>query len=117
MHDVIFFRTTFLNRLLSQPYFPNPVEIPPQEVEVKGLFRPSNIFVQHNCGSKFILLNRPSALNALDLGMIQDLHDTYKEAEGDESVFLYLLYGAGDKAFCAGGATPARPPPHAAGRD
>jgi len=59
--------------------------------------------VQHNAGSKFILLNRPSALNALDLGMIQDLHNTYKEAEGDESVFLYLLYGAGEKAFCAGG--------------
>jgi hypothetical protein len=109
------FRDTFLICLFSQPYYPNPVEIPPQDIEVKGLYRPSNIFVQHNAGSKFILLNRPSSLNALDLGMIQDLHNTYKEAEGDESVFLYLLYGAGEKAFCAGGATPAHPPPHPRG--
>lgn len=81
------------------------MEIPVQTVKGDtGVTRESNIFVQHNIGSKFILLNRPSALNALDINMINDLYTTYKEAEMDEHCGLLVLYGAGEKAFCAGGA-------------
>jgi hypothetical protein len=80
------------------------MEIPVQMVKgEKGALRESNIFVQHNIGSKFILLNRPAALNALNINMIHDLHKAYKEAEHDEHCGLFVLYGAGEKAFCAGG--------------
>jgi len=50
-----------------------------------------------------ITLNRPSALNALNLTMIRELTPLYKKihAEGTERVIV--MKGAGEKAFCAGG--------------
>ncbi len=81
------------------------MQVPPQKMSVKGLLDPSNVFVQHNIGSKFILLNRPEALNAINIQMIRDLHAAYKEIEDNESIGLVLLYGAGEKSFCAGGET------------
>lgn len=48
-------------------------------------------------------LNRPHALNGLDLGMCRALMDQMQAWAADESVALVILQGAGDKAFCAGG--------------
>ena len=44
-----------------QEYFfrPNPISIPPQPEDYRKVFGYKDIFVQHNNGSKFILLNRP----------------------------------------------------------
>lgn len=50
-----------------------------------------------------ILMNRPKALNALDLGMIRDFAAAIALWKGDASVRLVLLEGAGGRAFCAGG--------------
>ena len=50
-----------------------------------------------------ILMNRPKALNALDLGMIQDFAAAIAQWKDDASVKLVLLEGAGGRAFCAGG--------------
>lgn len=50
-----------------------------------------------------ITLNRPKALNALNLNMIRDIYPVLKEWEADPAVSLVLIKGAGDRAFCAGG--------------
>ena len=51
----------------------------------------------------FITLNRPAALNALSLGMIQDLRSTLEQLACDLNINAVLIRGAGEKAFCAGG--------------
>jgi enoyl-CoA hydratase/carnithine racemase len=51
----------------------------------------------------FVTLNRPEALNALSLGMIQRLRTLFSEFSADPEVFAVLIRGAGEKAFCAGG--------------
>ena len=49
------------------------------------------------------MLQRPKALNALNLQMIRELWAAYERAGADASVRCLLLEGAGGKAFCAGG--------------
>jgi enoyl-CoA hydratase/carnithine racemase len=51
----------------------------------------------------FITLNRPAALNALSLGMIQDLRSALANLACDPDINAVLIRGAGEKAFCAGG--------------
>jgi len=49
-----------------------------------------------------VALNRPEALNALDLALGEDLGDALKDLRGRPDVRAILLTGAG-RAFCAGG--------------
>ncbi|KAK2849672.1 hypothetical protein Q7C36_008455 [Tachysurus vachellii] len=53
--------------------------------------------------SGVITLNRPKALNALNLSMIRLLYPQLKKWENDPETDLVIIKGAGDKAFCAGG--------------
>src|SRR5690348_6956745 len=50
-----------------------------------------------------ILLNRPKALNALDLDMIRTITRILQEWREDPHVHVVVIEGAGDRAFCAGG--------------
>lgn len=50
-----------------------------------------------------ILMNRPKALNALDLAMIRDFAHAIAQWRHDQAVRLVILEGAGGRAFCAGG--------------
>lgn len=50
-----------------------------------------------------ILMNRPRALNALDLGMIEGIAAALAAFRDDPAVRVVLLEGAGGRAFCAGG--------------
>jgi enoyl-CoA hydratase/carnithine racemase len=50
-----------------------------------------------------LLMNRPRALNALDLGMIRGIQAAIDAWRDDAAVKLALVEGAGGKAFCAGG--------------
>ncbi|KAF5903386.1 3-hydroxyisobutyryl-CoA hydrolase, mitochondrial, partial [Clarias magur] len=50
-----------------------------------------------------ITLNRPKALNALNLSMIRLIYPQLKKWEKDSQTDLVIIKGAGDKAFCAGG--------------
>lgn len=50
-----------------------------------------------------LMLNRPQALNSLTLDMIRALSRALDDAAADPEVRLVALWGAGDKAFCAGG--------------
>jgi len=49
-----------------------------------------------------ITLNRPKALNALNLNMIRQITPALKKWQAEEKV-LVLIKGTGGKAFCAGG--------------
>jgi enoyl-CoA hydratase/carnithine racemase len=50
-----------------------------------------------------ILLNRPRALNALDLSMIRACAAILETWRDDPHVDAVVIEGAGDRAFCAGG--------------
>jgi enoyl-CoA hydratase/carnithine racemase len=50
-----------------------------------------------------ILMNRPKALNALDVGMIRLFAAAIAAWRDDPAVKLVILEGAGGRAFCAGG--------------
>ncbi len=50
-----------------------------------------------------LLMNRPRALNALDLPMIEAFAAAIPALRDDPAVRLVILEGAGGKAFCAGG--------------
>ncbi|MFC8680447.1 enoyl-CoA hydratase/isomerase family protein [Microbacterium ureisolvens] len=50
-----------------------------------------------------LTLNRPRAINALDLGMIHLLHEALDSWEHDTEVDVVLLDGAGERGLCAGG--------------
>ncbi|MET0406056.1 MAG: enoyl-CoA hydratase/isomerase family protein, partial [Cystobacter sp.] len=50
-----------------------------------------------------VTLNRPRALNALDLGMIRALHPVLEDWAARPEVKAVVVRGAGGRAFCAGG--------------
>jgi enoyl-CoA hydratase/carnithine racemase len=50
-----------------------------------------------------VTLNRPDALNALTLAMIEALERRLPELAADPAVQALVMRGAGGKAFCAGG--------------
>eukprot|EP01027_Heterolobosea_sp_BB2_P008143 GEZU01012084.1.p1 GENE.GEZU01012084.1~~GEZU01012084.1.p1 ORF type:complete len:388 (-),score=190.11 GEZU01012084.1:80-1243(-) len=50
-----------------------------------------------------ITLNRPKALNSLNLNMVRTLTPQYKKWASEKSAKMIIMKGAGEKAFCAGG--------------
>ncbi|MGB4137842.1 MAG: enoyl-CoA hydratase/isomerase family protein [Microbacterium sp.] len=50
-----------------------------------------------------ITLNRPEAINALDLGMIQLIHEALDAWVSDSDITTVLIDGAGERGLCAGG--------------
>jgi enoyl-CoA hydratase len=49
-----------------------------------------------------ITLNRPEAGNAVNLKMAQELEDICLKISEDDDVYVVIITGAGDKAFCRG---------------
>ena len=49
-----------------------------------------------------VSLDRPEALNALDLDSLKDLRAALAEARDDDDVRVIVLTGAGRKSFCVG---------------
>lgn len=62
-----------------------------------------DLLIEVTDGIGTITLNRPKALNALNLDMVRLMHQTLKEWENDDLVKVVLVQGTGEKAFCAGG--------------
>uniref|UniRef100_A0A1I7Z4E1 3-hydroxyisobutyryl-CoA hydrolase, mitochondrial n=1 Tax=Steinernema glaseri TaxID=37863 RepID=A0A1I7Z4E1_9BILA len=52
---------------------------------------------------RVVTLNRPKALNALNLNMIRSLYPRLQEWNDDKRVSMVIVKGSGEKAFCAGG--------------
>jgi enoyl-CoA hydratase/carnithine racemase len=49
-----------------------------------------------------LTLNRPDAMNALNTTLLRELNEACQEVEQDDQVWVVLLKGAGERAFCAG---------------
>jgi enoyl-CoA hydratase/carnithine racemase len=62
-----------------------------------------SIIVRREGAAGTLLMNRPKALNALDLAMIRAFQAAIDAWKDDAGVKLVILEGAGGKAFCAGG--------------
>ena len=60
------------------------------------------ISVERVGGSAIVTVERPEAMNALDLEHAQRLRDALTELAADEAVRVVVLTGAGEKAFVAG---------------
>jgi len=61
-----------------------------------------NLIVKKEEGIATIMLNRPQALNALNLEIAEELEISIKDVKEDKGVKVLILTGAG-RAFCSGG--------------
>jgi enoyl-CoA hydratase len=59
------------------------------------------IYEKHDHIAK-VGLNRPKQLNALDPGILLDLHNTWKDINEDSSIRVAVLYSALPGIFCSG---------------
>ena len=50
-----------------------------------------------------LVLDRPEALNSIDLGMVRAITATLREWAGDPAVHTVVVRGGTERAFCAGG--------------
>ncbi|MGW4596109.1 2-cyclohexenylcarbonyl CoA isomerase [Streptomyces sp. NPDC004457] len=60
------------------------------------------VFYEVSDGLATITLNRPEAMNALDIATKVALREAAESAAGDTAVRAVLLTAAGDRAFCVG---------------
>ena len=56
-------------------------------------------------GIATVTLNRPDALNAIRVGMYEQIAQALREAAWNREVGVIVLTGAGERAFCVGGDT------------
>lgn len=63
----------------------------------------AEILVEKVGNAGVITLNRPKALNALNMNMIRLMYPQLKKWETDKETDIVIVKGAGGKAFCAGG--------------
>ncbi|XP_016979265.1 3-hydroxyisobutyryl-CoA hydrolase, mitochondrial isoform X2 [Drosophila rhopaloa] len=61
----------------------------------------SSVLATESSNKGMIILNRPKALNAINLEMVRKIYKHLKKSEKTKS--LMIIKGTGDKAFCAGG--------------
>ena len=61
-----------------------------------------SVDVERTDGIAVVTVNRPEALNALDVEHLESLHATLEELRGDEEIRVVVLTGAGERAFVAG---------------
>ena len=50
----------------------------------------------------YVTLNRPERRNAINSAMAVELVETFMEIRSDDGVWVVIVTGAGDRAFCAG---------------
>ena len=64
---------------------------------------PSRVRATRDSSVGHLTLDRPEAINALDLGMIEALASALDDWEHDPDIEVILLDGAGERGMCAGG--------------
>lgn len=67
-----------------------------------GTRRFENVVVERNGHILEVMLNRPSAMNALHSAVHFELHEIWDEFERDSDLWVGIITGAGDRAFCSG---------------
>jgi enoyl-CoA hydratase len=60
------------------------------------------IALERRDGAAILTVDRPEAMNALDLEHLESLRDRLAELAGDDEARVVVLTGAGEKAFVAG---------------
>ena len=50
-----------------------------------------------------VMIRRPKVYNAYSLTTLKEMRDAFREASFDDDVYVIVLTGDGDKAFCTGG--------------
>jgi enoyl-CoA hydratase/carnithine racemase len=68
----------------------------------------STVLVERDGHLAHLILNRPEVLNAIDNTLGQELLEACEALRSDESVWVVILRGAGERAFCAGADLKAR---------
>ena len=63
----------------------------------------SEVIFEHRGSLGLITLNKPQALNALSLTMVEAIEPQLHAWAGDGAISAVVIQGAGDRAFCAGG--------------
>ncbi len=63
---------------------------------------PEVLIERRGCAG-LLVLNRPKALNALNLGMVRAIAAALDDWERDDTIARVVATGAGGRAFCAGG--------------
>src|SRR4051794_7937008 len=53
-------------------------------------------------GRATVTINRPEVYNCFNYGTLLELADAFHDLGRDPSVFVVVLTGSGDKAFCTG---------------
>jgi len=53
-------------------------------------------------GGVLLTLNRPERMNAVSMGLLDQLRELLDEVESDPAIRTVIVTGAGDRAFCAG---------------
>ena len=61
------------------------------------------VLIEHKNGVGYITLNRPAALNTINLPMVRAIQKALTEWVNKEEVKAIVIQGNGEKAFCAGG--------------
>src|SRR5258708_39695636 len=61
------------------------------------------ILLERRGAAGIVILNRPQALNAVTIGMVDALARQLAEWDGDPAVSRVILTAAGERAFSAGG--------------
>ncbi len=61
------------------------------------------VLIERRGRALWLTLNRPAALNALNLPMARTIHRALFDGAADPEVERIVIEGAGDRAFCAGG--------------
>lgn len=62
-----------------------------------------DVLIDRHAAVAQVTLNRPKAMNALNLSMVRTLTEQLLKLNSDPSVAAVVLQGAGGRAFCAGG--------------
>lgn len=62
----------------------------------------STVLIEKKDKVATLTINRPEALNALNMDVLKGLHDCLLEVSRDDSVSVIKITGSGDKAFVAG---------------
>lgn len=61
-----------------------------------------NLLVEIEAGIAIVTINRPNALNALNVATLIDLQNAFSQFAKDDAVQVIILTGSGEKAFVAG---------------
>ena len=65
----------------------------------------TDVLLEEKDGVATVTLNRPQAMNAIRVGMYEQIAEAIRHAAWNREIGVIVLTGAGGRAFCVGGDT------------